>query len=147
MEMIVFTGVQASGKSTFYLQSFFRSHLRINLDMLKRRSREQKLIETCLQVRQKLVVDNTNPAREDRARYLDLAADHDFRCIAYFFETTLRAALARNAQRDDEQRLPEKGVRATFGKIQPPSYDEGFDAIYRVRIRGRGFEVSQVEPD
>lgn len=144
MEMIIFTGVQASGKSTFYLQSFFRSHLRINLDMLKRRSREQRLIEACLQVRQKFVVDNTNPGRKDRARYFELAADHCVKPIAYFFDTTLRAALSRNAKRDEEQRIPDKGVRATFGKIEPPSYDEGFDEIFRVRIRGRGFEVSRL---
>ena len=41
MQLILFTGVQASGKSTFYQQYFYHTHLRINLDMLKTRHREK----------------------------------------------------------------------------------------------------------
>ena len=35
MEAVLFVGLQASGKSTFYRERFFRTHVRINLDMLK----------------------------------------------------------------------------------------------------------------
>ena len=41
MEAVVFCGIQASGKTTFYLERFFQSHVRLNLDMLKTRHREQ----------------------------------------------------------------------------------------------------------
>lgn len=34
MEGILFIGIQASGKSTFYKERFFNSHLRISLDLL-----------------------------------------------------------------------------------------------------------------
>ena len=34
MEAIIFTGIQATGKSTFYKQNFFNSHVRISLDLL-----------------------------------------------------------------------------------------------------------------
>jgi transcriptional regulator with XRE-family HTH domain len=37
VEAIIFVGIQASGKSTFYRERFFDTHLRINLDMLKTR--------------------------------------------------------------------------------------------------------------
>jgi predicted kinase len=66
MQAIIFTGIQASGKSTFYRDQFFCSHLRINLDMLKTRHREKRIFETCLEVGQPFVVDNTNPTLEDR---------------------------------------------------------------------------------
>jgi len=36
MEAIIFIGIQATGKSTFFQQRFFATHVRINLDMLKR---------------------------------------------------------------------------------------------------------------
>ena len=39
MEAVVFTGIQASGKSTFYRERFFHTHLRISLDLLKTRGR------------------------------------------------------------------------------------------------------------
>ncbi len=35
MQIMIFVGIQASGKSTFYHQYFANTHLRINLDMLK----------------------------------------------------------------------------------------------------------------
>ena len=44
MEGVIFVGIQASGKSTFYRERFFDTHLRINLDMLKTRNREQILL-------------------------------------------------------------------------------------------------------
>ena len=40
MEMVLFVGIQATGKSSFYLERFFRTHVRINLDMLKTHHRE-----------------------------------------------------------------------------------------------------------
>lgn len=45
MQLIIFIGVQASGKSTFYQQQFYSTHLRLNLDMLKIRHRENQLFE------------------------------------------------------------------------------------------------------
>ncbi len=60
MEAVVFIDIQASGKTTFYKQGFFESHICINLDMLKTRHREAVLLESCLQMKQPFVVDNTN---------------------------------------------------------------------------------------
>ena len=36
MEAVIFIGLQASGKSTFYRQRFFRTHVRTNMDMLSK---------------------------------------------------------------------------------------------------------------
>jgi predicted kinase len=40
MQAIIFMGIQACGKSTFYHHKFALTHVRINLDMLKTRHRE-----------------------------------------------------------------------------------------------------------
>jgi hypothetical protein len=48
MEAVLFVGNQATGKSSFYLERFFRAHVRINGDMLKTRHRENLLIKACL---------------------------------------------------------------------------------------------------
>ncbi len=45
MELLLFIGGQASGKSTFYHQRFRDTHLRINLDMLRTRHREAILLK------------------------------------------------------------------------------------------------------
>ena len=45
MEIILFIGIQATGKSSFFRERFFRTHVRVNLDMLKTRHREKLLVD------------------------------------------------------------------------------------------------------
>ena len=143
MQLIIFTGVQASGKSSFYLLNFYHSHLRINLDMLKTRHRENIIFEACSTSKTKMVIDNTNPTREDRARYIGRAKDAGFEVISYYFETDLNSALERNSQRTGKANIPEVGVRATFKKLEVPSLDEGYDEMFRVKIVGnREFSIN-----
>lgn len=138
MQLIIFTGVQASGKSTFYQQFFYHTHLRINLDMLKTRHRENILFEAALASKTKMVIDNTNPSAEDRARYIQRAKAAGFEVISYFFDTDLVSTLARNMQRLGKANIPEVGVRATHKKLQVPHLNEGFDEIFQVKIIGNG---------
>ncbi|MBI1452686.1 MULTISPECIES: ATP-binding protein [Acinetobacter] len=138
MQLIIFSGVQASGKSTFYKQYFYTTHLRLNLDMLKTRHRENILFEAALASKTKLVIDNTNPDRESRARYIQRAIDAGFEVIAYYFETDLDSTLARNRLRQGKANIPEAGVRATYKKIQVPQCNEGFTEIFKVKIIAQG---------
>ncbi|WP_180172257.1 AAA family ATPase [Acinetobacter sp. YH12023] len=138
MQLIIFTGVQASGKSTFYMLNLYHSHLRINLDMLKTRHRENMIFEAGLASKTKMVIDNTNPDREARARYIQRAVDAGFEVIAYYFETDLDSTLKRNSLREGKAHIPEVGVHATYRKLQVPSRDEGFDQIFKIKIISHG---------
>lgn len=138
MQLIIFTGVQASGKSSFYLLNLHHSHLRINLDMLKTRHRENLIFEACLASKAKCVIDNTNPTKADRARYIERAKAAGFEVIAYFFETDLTSTLERNSYRIGKANIPEVGVRATYKKLEMPTLEEGFTEIYLVKIIGNG---------
>lgn len=135
MEAVIFIGAQASGKSTFFKERFFRTHVRINLDMLKTRHREKRLFETCLQTRQALVIDNTNPTAEDRARYIEPARQAGFRVTGYYFQYILNDLLRRNEMRESDECIPEKGVRGTYAKLVMPIKDEGFDALHFVHLK------------
>ncbi|MBU3846838.1 MAG: AAA family ATPase [Candidatus Acinetobacter avistercoris] len=142
MQLIIFTGVQASGKSSFYLLNLSHLHLRISLDMLKTRHRENIIFEACLASKTKMVIDNTNPTKLDRARYIQRAKEAGFEVISYYFETDLASTLQRNSHREGKAKIPEVGVRATFKKLEVPSRDEGFDALFKVKIIGNGvFEI------
>ncbi|MEM7029203.1 MAG: AAA family ATPase [Chloroflexota bacterium] len=134
MEAIIFIGIQATGKSTFYRDQFFQTHLRISLDLLKTRAREKQFFETCLQTKQKLVIDNTNPRVEDRQRYIPAAKAVDFKVVGYYFESKIADALKRNQQRMGKQRIPEPGILATYNKLMMPTFNEGFDQLYYVGI-------------
>lgn len=134
MQLILLCGVQASGKSTFYQQYFYHTHLRLNLDMLKTRHRENMIFEACLATKTKMVIDNTNPDVASRGRYIQRAHDAGFEVIAYYFATDLNSTLKRNRQRIGKANIPEAGVRATYKKLETPQLAEGFAEIFQVQI-------------
>jgi predicted kinase len=138
MQAVIFIGVQASGKSTFYKERFADTHIRINLDMLKTRHREEILVNACLQAHQSFVVDNTNPRVEDRQRYITPAKAAGFEVIGYYFESKLTAILERNRLRPGKERIPETAIRAAFNKLQVPILAEGFNKLYYVKIDPHG---------
>lgn len=106
--------------------------------MLKTRHRENLIFEACLAGKAKCVIDNTNPTKADRARYIERAKAAGFEVISYFFETDLNSTLQRNNQRIGKANIPEVGVKATYKKLEHPSLDEGFDGIFKVKIVGNG---------
>ncbi len=134
MEAIIFCGIQASGKSTFYLQNFFHTHARISMDLLRTRNRERLFMELCLRTGQRFVIDNTNPTIEERSRYLTPAIEAGFSTIGYFFESSLSGAIRRNATRTGKARIPDKGVGGTYKRLQIPTLAEGFQKLYKVKL-------------
>lgn len=99
MQAIIFTGIPGAGKTSFYRQEFFATHVRISLDLLKTRARETRFLETCLQTGQQFVVDNTSPSREERAKYIQLARQAGFSITGYYFASRVDPCLQRNAER------------------------------------------------
>ncbi|MEP7284158.1 MAG: ATP-binding protein [Chloroflexota bacterium] len=134
MQAVIFIGVQASGKSTFYAHQFFKSHVRLNLDMLRTRHREQLLLNACLEAKQPFVIDNTNPTVEDRIRYIVPAHLHRFSVIGYYFQSSAKVALERNANRTGTEYVPEKALLGTYKRLQLPTFDEGFDQLFYVSV-------------
>ncbi|MDX2069728.1 MAG: AAA family ATPase [Haliscomenobacter sp.] len=141
MQAILFIGIQATGKTTFYLNNFFRTHVHISLDQLNTRNKEAQFIDTCLSTQQAFVVDNTNPTRAERKGYIDKAKSRHFRVIAYYFQSSLEQALRWNAQREGKARIPEIGIKGTYRKLELPTLDEGFDELYYVAYEDNEWQV------
>jgi predicted kinase len=134
MEAIIFIGIPASGKSTFFRERFFDTHVRINLDMLRTRHRERTLLRWCIATQQRFVMDNTNTLAAERAYYIAPAKAAGFRIVGYLFKGQLGAALERNRERTGKARVPDKGIVAMYRRLQLPRTDEGFDQIFYVSI-------------
>ena len=134
MEAVIFIGLQASGKSTFYQQRFFNTHLRINLDMLKTRNRETRLMQVCLETQQPFVIDNTNTLREERRKYIEAAKAAGFRVIGYYFQSKIEDRLRRNESRPADQKIPVGGILMMHKRLELPTLAEGFDGLHYVRI-------------
>ena len=138
MEAVILIGLQGAGKSTFYRQRFAPSHVHVSLDVLKTRHRERTLLAECIAQRRPLVVDNTNPARADRAAYITLAKQAGYRALGYYFQSCVEHCQRRNLQRPTGQQIPLAGLLGTAGRLELPAYDEGFDELHYVRITSEG---------
>lgn len=146
MEAVIFIGAPAAGKSSFYKAYFFTTHIRINLDMLKTRHREDILLSACITAKQRFVVDNTNTLITERAKYINLAKAAGFPVFGYFFPTSLEDALKRNAAREGRAKIPPKAIQGMCRRLQIPTLAEGFDQLYDVMLIGNNeFDIQKHE--
>ncbi|HWS99718.1 MAG TPA: AAA family ATPase [Pyrinomonadaceae bacterium] len=138
MEAVLFIGIQGSGKSSFYKERFFDTHIRVNLDMLRTKNRQRVLLGACLQAGQPFVVDNTNVTAAARSQFIAPARAAGFRVVGYYFRADVKAALLRNSRRGGQARVPDAALLGTYKRLQVPRLEEGFDALYYVRVEGAG---------
>ena len=140
MEVVLFIGLQASGKSTFYRTRFVGTHGHISKDNFRnaknRERRQQRLMKAALSQGHSVVVDNTNPTLEARGAAILLAHEFGARVIGYYFEPDVKASLERNEQRQGAARVPDIAIFATARKLVSPSYEEGFGQLFLVRASG-----------
>lgn len=134
MECIILVGIQATGKTEFYLRRFFKTHVRINLDMLKTRKRETILVDACIKAKQSFVVDNTNPTTTDRKKYIDKAKQAGYTIICYYFDSTFENAMMRNERRKGIEKVPVIAIRTILSRLEIPDIEEGIDELYYVTI-------------
>jgi len=140
--LILMMGIQGSGKSTF-CQKFLTEYKRINLDTLKTRHREQTAIEECFEKGESFVVDNTNPTKADRERYITQAKNRGYKVVGYFMESKIKECILRNNERTGRACVPAKAIAATSNKLQLPGYDEGFDELYFVKNNGAEMTIEK----
>ncbi len=132
MEAILLIGIQGAGKSTFCARHFSGTHVRINLDTLRTRRKEQLALEACVAAGQSWVVDNTNLFASDRARYIPLARANGYRIKGYLFAGSLKEAQRRNATRSGRAFVPPHVIAAAAVNLEAPAWAEGFDELYTV---------------
>ena len=138
---IIFVGIQASGKTSFYKERLEPMGYRhVSMDVLRTRKREQDLLDAYIEAGEPLVIDNTNPTREDRQRYLPKLKAAGYTISCFFFQSRVKDCIERNEKRG--QTVPRNAVAATSNKLELPSRNEGFDDIVFVRITPQGFETS-----
>ncbi|WP_119157132.1 AAA family ATPase [Caldimonas tepidiphila] len=147
MEAIILIGIQASGKTSFYRERFFDTHLRLSLDMLRTRHRLHLLLQACLAAKQPFVLDNTQVLRQERLGPIAQARAAGFSVQGYFFEPRPERALAWNAQRAGRALIPPKGLLGTLKRLERPTPEEGYDRLWRVEIDAAGaFVVAPWQP-
>src|SRR5262249_35638619 len=109
-ELVLLVGLQAAGKRSFYRGHFAGTHDLVSKDCFpnnrKPARRQRQLVEAALGAGRSVVVDNTNPTREERAELITLASSLGARIVGYYFESCLADCLERNRQRPGKARVP-----------------------------------------
>ena len=144
-EVAILVGLQGSGKTSFYRQHLAATHDHVSKDLMpnvrRRDTRQMALVEASLAAGRSVAVDNTNPTRADRAPLVAAARAHGARVVAYVMLTPVRDSLARNRTREGRARVPDVALFVTAKRMQIPTVDEGFDAVYHVAAEAGEFKV------
>lgn len=101
LELVLLTGLQGSGKSSFYREHFALTHTLVSKDQFpnnrNKARRQRQLIQEALQRGESVVVDNTHPTVAERAEVITLAQSFGVPVIGYIFPPDVAASLFRNA--------------------------------------------------
>lgn len=148
LEVVVFVGLQASGKSTCYRCCFAATHDHVSKDAWPnarhRQRRQLQLIDEALAAGRSVVVDNTNPAPEDRRPLVASARAYCAAAVAVWFPASVRDCLVRNNRREGRARVPDVAIFATAKRLRLPSTQEGFDQLRIARMTPDGtFELDE----
>ena len=134
MELIIFVGVQASGKSTWYRNHLAATHVHVSKDLMPnardKDAKQLQMIAAALREGKSVAVDNTNPTPAVRAPLIALGRAAGARVVGYLFETVVKEAVVRNRAREGRARVPDVAIYVTSKKLVPPSLEEGFDEVH-----------------
>jgi predicted kinase len=144
-ELVVFTGLQASGKTSFYRERFAATHEHVSKDAWpnarKKEDRQRRLIEEYLRSGRSVVVDNTNPTPNEREPLIAIGRSVGVRISSYSFVVTVEEALRRNAGREGRARIEDVGIYSVAKRLARPTALEGFHECFEVTLTETGFVV------
>ena len=140
--LAIMIGIQASGKSQFAM-SYLKDYTRINLDTLHTRNKEKLALDEAIKSGENIVIDNTNPTIEERARYISAVSGHGYKIEGYFMQSRLQECIERNEHRTGKEKVPRTAIAATSNKLELPDYNEGFDALYFVSFADGKTEIHE----
>jgi predicted kinase len=138
VELVIFAGLQGSGKTTYYHEHFAATHVHVSKDLMRntsnRGARQRRQIEEALASGRSVVVDNTNPRAADRAPLIEIGKRMGARVVGYYFASQVKDSIARNRLREGKSRVPDVAIYVTSRRLVPPTLEEGFDEIRVVSI-------------
>ena len=151
-ELAILIGFPGAGKSTFYAERLATTHVHVSKDAMPRSAdkgtRQRGLLETALRAGRSAAVDNVNATRAERAELITIAAAAGARVVGYWLDAPPRICLDRNRERSGRARVPPVAIFAAAKRFEPPTPEEGFAVLWRVRPTGTretpAFEVARL---
>ena len=138
--MVIMCGAPGSGKSTF-CANYLPTHVRVNRDTLKTKQKCYKVAEQNMQQGKSVVIDNTNPTKQDRKYFIDLAKKYNYKLRCFQMLTQKDVCFHNDYQRvanDQRKHLSGKAgsipIHTFFKYKQAPGKDEGFEEVNKVNF-------------
>ena len=135
-ELVLFVGFPGCGKSTFY-RRFFQPHgyTHANRDTLKTIEKCADVASASITSGKSVVIDNTNPSTEERAKFIKVAKAHNIPCRCFHFNAPHHLANHMNVMRGKlgiSSRVSSIVYNIYKGKFTTPSVSEGFTEVVDV---------------
>lgn len=122
----------ASGKSTF-VNEYLGNFTRINRDTLKTKNSCLKHTLRALNNNENIVIDNTNPSKESRKSYLDIAKKKGYECVAIVWSDMDKKFCNHlnhyRVQMTNSKKIPMVVYHIWFKKYERPTMEEGFSRV------------------
>ncbi|KAF0526871.1 PNK3P-domain-containing protein [Gigaspora margarita] len=139
-EMVIFVGYPASGKSTFAKKWLVNAgYVHVNQDTLKTKQKCIRACETALKENKSVVIDNTNPSKESRKQYIDIAKQCGVPVRCFWFKASEALARHNNMYRhfnseNEIQPLPDIAFNVYNSKFFEPKLEEGFQEVIHINF-------------
>ena len=143
-EVAILVGLPGSGKTSF-VRARLAGHAHVSKDLMRstrdRNPRQLALVAQALAAGRPVVVDNTNLRSADRAPLIAAARAAGAKAVGYFFDAAAKECLTRNRSREGKARVPDVAIHMARARLEPPTREEGFDALFMVTAEGGEFSV------
>jgi len=127
-EMVILVGQPAIGKSTF-TKLYYPNYVRINKDTEKTDSKCLTKTKLALIKNKSVIIDNTNPSKKTREKYLELAKEYNYQVKIYILNSDKELLDHLNYYRTQSSRgkikiIPEIAYKMFNSKYEEPTNSE-----------------------
>lgn len=137
-QLVLFIGIPAVGKSTFFSTFLSSTHVRVSLDLLGTRRREFDALQAALADGRSAAVDDTNVTEAVRRPFIQAAKRAGYEVVGIFFRSVIREAVERNERRTGKARVPRTAIANFSNRLEMPRLEEGFSGLWFAQTDGNG---------
>ena len=137
--LVIMIGSPASGKSTF-CNKYLQTHIHMSNDTFTGTATAfKKELEALLKSGKRVVIDNTNPTVEGRAKWITLARKYEVSCVGVYMQSTDNKLYIEHMLELRDilgiQHVPIIALRTFYKKLEKPTITEGFDALVKIPLQ------------
>ena len=77
----------------------------------------------------------------NKNKYIRIGKHNNYKVICYFLDSTPEESKKRNSTRSGKKRVPDIAIDVIQSRLEKPSYEEGIDEIWNVKISNNTYLI------